>query len=282
MAVDANAVISGITKIAALPDVAVKFNDAIQNPLTSNQDLENIISEDSALASRVLRISNSAIYSFPSKIDTISKALNIIGQNEVRDIIFACSIINSFKNVPETSLNMEQFWRHNLAVAVASRLIASLRRENNVERYFLAGLLHDLGRLILLVERPGIMGKVFASFEASGGYLYAEEKKEMGFCHSDIAALLLKKWRFPKAIIESVRYHHNPSSAGEYIIPAGIVHIADIIAHAVKLGESGERNVPILDEKAWGFVAVDIDDIDYIFDQLCIQYEEAVKYILGE
>ena len=282
MSVDANSIISGITKIASLPEVAIKFNDAIQDPLTSNHDLENIISEDSALASRVLRIANSAIYNFPSKIDTIANALNIIGQNEVRDIIFSCSIINSFKNIPEINLNMEQFWRHNLAVAVTSRLIATLRHENNVERYFLAGLLHDLGRLILLIERPNMMADVFTNFNTSGEYLYSEEKEVFGFSHSDIGSLLLKKWKFPKAIIESVRYHHNPSNAGEYLIPAGIVHIADIIAHGVSLGDSGEKCVPVLDENAWKSLSIDSTDIDYILEQLCIQYEEAVKYILGE
>jgi len=282
MSTDPQQIIAGLTSIASLPAVAMKFSDAIKHPLTSNQDLENIIAEDSALATRVLKIANSAMYSFPSQIDSIAKALSIIGQNQVKDIVFACSVMSSFQNVPYGTLSMEQFWRHSLAVGVAARIIATLRREENVERYFLGGLLHDLGRLILLMERANMMGEVFENLGVSGGYLYKEEKRVFGFDHSLIGGLLIESWKFPASLVNAIQFHHNPSSAGEYIKSASIVHIADIIVHALRLGESGEENVPVLDENAWDFVGIDIDDVDYIFDQLDVQYTESVKYMLGE
>lgn len=279
---DPEKIIAGLTKVAALPAVALKFSEAIQNPMTTNQDLENIISEDSALASRVLRISNSAMFNFPSKIDTVSKAISIIGQQQVHDIILACSLIKIFGQIDQDLIDMEQFWRHNLAVAAASRVIAAIRRENNIERFFIAGLLHDIGRLVLLSERTSKMNVVLESCRDDEKFIYAEEKNIFGFDHAYLGALLLKKWQLPAILANAVQYHHSPSLSSGFTIEAGIVHVADIIAHALNYGASGEHYVPMIDAKVWGSIDIDINNLDMILEQVHVQYNEAVKYILHD
>jgi len=119
VALDAERIVTNVLKVAALPAVAMKFSEAIQNPLTSNKDLENIVSEDSALAAKVLMIANSALFNFPSKIDTISKAITIIGQKQLSDIILSCSIVAMFKDIPQDVIDMDMFWKHSIAVATA-------------------------------------------------------------------------------------------------------------------------------------------------------------------
>ena len=280
MKTDPETIVARVMKVASLPAVALKFSEAIDDPLSTNQDLENIISDDSALASRILRIANSALYNFPTKIDTISKALSIIGQKQVNDIILSCSIINAFGKISQNFINMEQFWRHNLAVASAARVIASLRREHNIEVYFVAGLLHDIGRLVLLTERTTTMNQGFESVESEKKFIYQKEREFLGFDHAHIGSLLMKKWKLPPVLWNTIKYHHVPSQASGYQVEAGIVHLADIIAHGLELGASGEKYVPSMDKKIWGMLDMDINLVPIAVDQVYVQYEEAVKYML--
>ena len=281
MSVDPERLVNKILKVAALPKVVLKFNEAIQNPVTTNHDLENIISEDTALASRLLRIANSAMYNFPSKIETIDKAITIIGHQQMNEIILGCSIIKLFQNIPQEIVNMEQFWEHSLAVATASRIIASYRREQNIEKHFTSGLLHDIGRLIILIELPKQTEEIINKARTEDLLLVDVEKGVLGFDHAKLGAMLLKKWKLPERLVSSVYYHHMPNISPGNIVDPAIVHIADIICHAVQYGSSGEMFVPRLQNKAWESLNISSDTLPSLMEQLEVQHKEAVKHILG-
>lgn len=281
MALDAERIVTNVLKVAALPAVALKFSEAIKNPLTSNHDLENIVSEDSALAAKVLMIANSALYNFPSKIDTISKAITIIGHKQLNEIILSCSIVAMFKDIPQDVIDMDLFWRHSIAVATVSRILASYRHEQNIERFFTAGLLHDIGKLIIFVEAPKYAVEVITKCSATNELMFKVEKEILGFDHAKLGAMLLKKWKLPEDIVAAVYYHHMPSISSGDIIGPGIVHTADIITHALQFGSSGESFVPTLNEKAWNTLDLDVEILGSVIEQLNVQHTEAVKYILG-
>ena len=281
MALDAERIVTSVLKVAALPAVAMKFSEAIRDPLTSNNDLENIISEDSALASKVLMLSNSALYNFPSKIDTISKAITIVGHKQLNELILSCSIVEMFKDIPQDVINMDMFWRHNIAVATTARILASYRREQNIEKFFTAGLLHDIGKLILFVEAPQYATEVIKQHAENNELMHKVEKNVMGFDHAKLGAMLLKKWKLPDDVVSSVYYHHMPSVCLGDIVGPSIVHIADIISHSLQFGSSGERFVPTLNEKAWKALDLDVDILSSVIEQLNVQHAEAVKFILG-
>jgi len=274
--------ISKTLKVAALPAVAMKFSEVINNPVTTNVELEKIISEDSALASRLLGIANSALYNFPSEIDTIKQAITIIGQKQLNDIILSCSIVNMFDGISQDVVDMKQFWEHSIAVATTSRLLSFYRRETNIERSFTAGLLHDIGRLILLIELPVKSKEILTECAESNSLLHTIESNILGFDHAQLGGLLLQKWKLPERIISSVAYHHSPSTTKGDIVGPSIIHIADIICHTLKLGSTGERYIPKLKPKAWDAIGLNTDVIVQLIEQLDIQYYEAVKYILGE
>ncbi len=279
---DPHKIVSGIVKVAALPMVYVKLSEALKNPKTSNKDLEVILSEDAALASRVLRLVNSALYSFPSRIDTISRAVTIMGQQQLHDIVLACSFINLFNKLPQDIVNMESFWRHSIACGIASRIVAVLRREQNVERFFIAGLLHDIGRLILYMELPEQAQSILLRAREEGELLYKTEHAALGFHHAMLGALLLKHWKLPDSLVEAVACHHAPKTARRYKVEASIVHLADIICHVMQLGTSGECFVPALDQAAWSLVDIQEDAVPNLLDQLGVQSTEAVTFIMGE
>ena len=281
MALDAERIVTNVLKVAALPAVALKFSEAIKDPLTSNNDLENIVSEDSALAAKVLMIANSALYNFPSKIDTISKAITIIGHKQISEIILSCSIVAMFKDIPQDVIDMDMFWRHSIAVATASRILATSRHEQNVEKYFTAGLLHDIGKLILYVEAPKYMAEILSKSTESNDLMHKVEKEILGFDHAKIGAMLLKKWKLPDEIVANVYYHHMPTIASGNIVGPSIVHIADIISHALQFGTTGEKFVPTLNGKAWDALDLDVEILSPVIEQLNVQHAEAVKFILG-
>ena len=281
MALDAERIVTNVLKVAALPAVAVKFSEAIRDPLTSNQDLENIVSEDSALAAKVLMIANSALYNFPSKIDTISNAITIIGHKQLSEIILSCSIVAMFKDIPQDVIDMEQFWRHSISVATAARILAASRREQNIEKFFTAGLLHDIGKLIIFVEAPKYALEVISQCHAKKELMYKVEQDVLGFDHAKLGAMLLKKWKLPDSVVSAVYYHHMPSVSSGDIIAPGIIHIADMITHALQFGSSGEEFVPTLNEKAWEALDLDVEILGPLIEQLNVQHNEAVKYILG-
>ena len=281
MALDAERIVMNVLKVAALPAVAIKFSEAIKDPLTSNQDLENIVSEDSALAAKVLMISNSALFNFPSKIDTISKAITIIGHKQLSEIILSCSIVAMFKNIPQDVIDMDMFWRHSIAVATTARILASSRHEQNIEKFFTAGLLHDIGKLILFVEAPKYALEVITKSAETNELMHKVEKDIIGFDHAKLGSMLLKKWKLPDEIVSSVYYHHIPTVSSGDIVGPSIIHIADIISHSLQYGSSGEKFVPALNEKAWSSLDLDIDILGFVVEQLNVQHTEAVKFILG-
>jgi len=281
MALDAERIVTNVLKVAALPAVALKFSEAIKDPLTSNQDLENIVSEDSALAAKVLMIANSALFNFPSKIDTISNSITIIGHKQLSEIILSCSIVTMFKDIPQDVIDMDMFWRHSIAVATAARILAASRHEQNIERFFTAGLLHDIGKLILFVEAPKYVAEVLEKCVDKNKLMHIVEKEILGFDHAKLGAMLLKKWKLPDDVVAPVYYHHMPSVSSGGIIAPAIIHVADIITHALQFGSSGEKFVPTLNEKAWNALDLDVEILGAVVEQLNVQHKEAVKYILG-
>ena len=158
MSVTAEELVKRTLNVASLPTLYTKVDEAI-NRQASGQLIVDLISEDTAMSARLLKFVNSAMFNFPKRIDTVSQAIAIIGTQQLRALILASSVMAMFKDIPADLIDMESFWRHSVAVGTTARVIASLRRDSNIEYYFLAGLLHDIGRLILFKEKPQVMAQ---------------------------------------------------------------------------------------------------------------------------
>jgi len=268
--------------LSSLPTIYTRLNEAVSNPWSSNRDIAGIISEDAGLAARLLRIANSAFYGFPSKIDTITRAVTVIGTQQLRDLALATSVINMFADMPNEVVSMESFWQHSIACGVTARILASYRREPNVERFFVAGLLHDVGRLIIYSKMPDIACQALEDSQSKNALLYEIEKEIMGFDHADVGGLLLRQWKIPENTVNAVAFHHKPSAIGEFQMDVSIVHIADIITNALQIGSSGEICVPSMDPNAWMQINLPKSILSPSISELKRQYDEAVKFVLPE
>ena len=237
-------------KLPEIPSTVFELNEVITNPLASADDIAMVVSKSPSLAAILLKIVNSPVYAFPAKIDTISRAVTLIGTQEISGLALGISAISIFKDIPEDMIDMHLFLKHSLACGIISRVLCAYKNITQTEQLFVSGLLHDIGRLILYKYYPEQAKKILIRAENSKELLHQEEKKGIGCKHTDIGKDLLKKWKIPFSIENNVFYHHNPSRANNQT-HATIVHLADIIAHSLEIGTSGERFVPNFDHKAF-------------------------------
>ncbi len=248
--IDPNRLIRDNIELPSLPVIFNQINEAIRDPRTSAAHVANIIGKDASLSARLLKIANSAFYSFPSKIDTISRAVAIIGTKQLSSVALGTCALNMFKDIPSDLINMRSFWEHSIACGIISRIIASHKNNNTTERLFLAGLLHDIGRLTIFKYLPAQAKEALIIAKQTNGLLYEVEEQAMGFSHALMGGMLMKEWKLPVTLEDSARHHHAIEESQTPLEPA-VVHLSDIITNALEIGTSGEQFVPPLDTKAW-------------------------------
>ena len=237
-------------KLPSLPVIFSQINEAISDPKSSATHVANIINKDSSLSARLLKIVNSALYGFPSRIDTISRAVAIIGTKQLSILALGTSALAVFKDIPSDLLDMRLFWKHSIACGIIARIIASYKNDKMTERFFLAGLLHDIGRLIMLKYLPLQAKEALLRAKRTNRLLCTTEEEVTGFNHAAIGSILVKEWKLPATLENAIRYHHNCSECKISLEPA-VVHLSDIITNALGIGTSGEQFVPSLNTKAW-------------------------------
>ncbi|MFP4682151.1 MAG: HDOD domain-containing protein [Ectothiorhodospira sp.] len=266
--------------LGTLADLYHRIQAVIDDPTSSLDTMARIIGADPALSARLLRIANSGLYQFPSRVDSIAHAIGIIGTQQVRDLVLAATLIQHFQRIPVSGVDMASFWRHSIGCALLARSVAFFRREANVERAYVAGLLHDIGRLILFMHLEDLTTRVLEARDRSGDLLYRVESRELGFDHTQLGAALLERWRLPPVLTEPVRHHHTPDEARRYPMETAMVHLADSMAHALRLGTSGERFVPPVDETAWHRLALPESALEQIAVQTDRHYQQALEVFL--
>ena len=275
----ARELVNGALEVPSLPMIFTRIDESVNNPRSSLADIGKIISEDSSLTARLLKIVNSAFYSFPSKIETISRAVTIVGTQQLRDLALATSVMKLFQGIPPEQMDMEAFWKHSIGCGVTARVLATYRREANVERFFVAGILHDIGRLILCMKDPDWMKMAITRCRNNDELLFKIEYEELGFDHAAVGRVLLQNWKLPASLEETVAFHHNPEAATRYPIEAAIIHVADVISHVLQLGNSGERFVPPLSSNAWERLQMTPSQLASLCEQVDRQYQEATEWV---
>ena len=254
-----------------IPSIVFELNEVIANPLSSAEDIAQVVHRSPSLTALLLKIVNSPFYGFPSKIDKISLAVTLIGTREISGLALGISIISQFNNIPKEILSMYSFLRHSLACGIISRILAAHKSIPQTEQLFVSGLLHDLGRLILYSYFPEESLNILGRARLSDKLLYQQETDYLGCNHTHLVKQLLQQWKLPMVLENNVFYHHNPSEA-QQPIPATLVHLADVITNSLGIGTSGERYVPPLDNAAWENLGLSPTCFDVVVKQATHQY----------
>jgi putative nucleotidyltransferase with HDIG domain len=254
-----------------------EIEQALQSPQCNLSTIGDAIQKDPDLTARLLRLANSPFFGFANRLSTVAEAVSLLGIQQIQDMIVASSVLDQFKGVPDILVNKDSFWRHSLAVGITARLLAMERRLPKPDKFFVAGLLHDVGRLVLLSQSAEWAEKVFELYQSEKILLRDAEKKILGYDHQQIAAELLQSWSYPNALVQAVAFHHTPNQSVARL-DAAVVHIADHLVNAMGLGSSGEQRISPLDEKAWATLGLSTEILARLVeavDEQILAVEEA-------
>ena len=225
------------------PQVTTKLMQVVSDTKAQAKDVSKIIESDQSLATRILRQVNSPFYGFSGRISTIQHAVVIMGFDAVKNLATGFSIAKMSRKKNSTILNEEKFWEHSLGVAIGARSIAKEIKYPCPEELFLAGLLHDIGKLILSDNLPGEYIKVLKLAEEKEEEIYQSEKNMFKVSHAEVGEWFTKENRFPPLLRACVKYHHTPSSqsSGEFIKAVKTIYLADRLCKLQKIGWAGDN-----------------------------------------
>ncbi len=276
LAVDA--LIDEVNDLLSLPDAAIRLNSLLAEPDATTAQIAEVVGLDAALAARVLRAVNSAYFGLRSRVDTISKAITMIGTSELHSLVLATSAAQAFKNISCKLIDMESFWQHSVRAALAARGFSETAMSRHRERIFLAALMHDIGKLVLYHQLPAESTRILEAVQA-GRPQEATELEVLGYTHADVGAALLERWNLPASLVVPVRYHHRYAEAPEFARESALIHLGSQVAHLMDK-ERGEE-APVLEgaEDAWsqaGCMASELESVMIDVDMHWLQVIEIV------
>lgn len=274
-------IVTNVRSIFSLPDVVIRINDLIDFGDVSNTELEQLILSDPALTAKLLKFANSAYFGFSGKVETVLKAIAIIGHKELRNLVIATSVTSTFKGIPSDLIDMDTFWNHSVTCGVTARLLAT--SVDSRERFFIAGLLHGVGRLILFSQYPKESAKILSYLSQGEDAAIHEERKIFGFTHAQLGAELLKQWKLPPNIWKMVEYQFEPMQNAQYQYDASTlcaaVNIANYIHPCTNQRIDIEETIPDRAFKAWNFLGLSAEIVESVITVAKLQVIEVFNAI---
>ncbi len=250
-ALDPRSLVRGLVRLVSLPDVVVRVNELMDDPRSTTADIGQLVGRDTGLSARLLKIVNSAFYGFPSRVETISRAITIIGTHDLRNLLLATTAVRMFARIPSELIDTGSFWRHSVYCGLVGRSLAAKCNVLHSERLFVAGLLHDVGKLIICNRLPDVARDAYLIADGDPVALLAVERELLGFDHADVGGELLLAWNLPPALQQAVALHHRPAEAGEYTLEPAIVHLADAIADMAEHDIPVDEKLGLIDPTVW-------------------------------
>ncbi len=258
-------------ELISLPDVYLQLRNVIYSPNTTMSDVAQIIVHDPAITARLLKIVNSSFFGFPSKVDTVTHAINLLGTQQVHDLVLATVVIDSFSGFANDSLNIYDFWFNSVHCAVTARLLAYYCENLDTERPFIAGLLHKIGHLITYQAMPekSCLAQQLATQKNID--LYLAERELLGFDYAQVGAKLMHEWKLPSSLQEMTEFHIEPEKATEFKLETAIIHIASVIT------QNSIAQIPVSPETlavnpiCWEITGLSVDDMAEIKSEVDLQ-----------
>jgi putative nucleotidyltransferase with HDIG domain len=228
-------IIQDLGQIPTMPTIAAKVMQIVNDPHSSAEDVAKFISRDVALTSKVLRLANSAFYGIPRTISSVNSAIVILGFNTIRSLVLSASVLKVFPQKPGlASFDRKAFWKHSFMVGIASRMVAQIYRKRklvDMETAFSAGLLHDIGKIILEQFSNDDYVPVLKAAKEKNLPLFMVEKSILGMSHADVSGMLVDKWQMPNELKGPIVNHHSPLDDKTCQEMASIVHYANHLCH---------------------------------------------------
>ena len=271
------------TDLVAFSPVALKLSQVIDDKTSSAETISEIIKQDVALTTNILRLANSPFYGFSQDISSIGEAVSRVGTTEVFQLALSISARETFPGIPEKLISMEDFWSHSILCAYASQELITTFNLSTSGSIYAAGLLHDIGQLILFENRPEqateVLERCLGTYEESDQS--DVENEVFGFTHADVGLELARMWNFPPLLQECIAFHHRPNLANKFEHEARIINMSNVLAVLVEIQSHNLNDAFPIDDSLREAFNKNLSDIGAVCRRIEEKYNQNKHVILG-
>lgn len=272
-------IVARLQDLPSLPAVVMELLTSIDQEDVDISVLAKKVSHDQALTAKTLRLANSSAFGLQVKVTTIQQAITFLGFQTTRNLITAAAVTGCFAAGQCAGFNDKAFWRHSIATAACARVLARRMRFNQ-DYAFTAGLLHDIGRLVLVTTYPQRYSEALAWRSEHDCELIEAERAVLGVDHVAAGAALAEHWNFSDTMRLAIAWHHEPQQAGAGFL-ATIIHVANAIAHALDLARDEDDLVPQVSAVAWTALGLSEEAYLHVFRETELQFEEIATVLMA-
>lgn len=253
MGINIQELVNDAGKLVSFPDVYIRLEALMQDERFSLDDVEKFIRQDPGLTLQLLKVANSPFYGLSYKVDSITQAITILGAKQLKQLVLTSSASKMLTGIPNDLFRMEDFWNHSVLCGLAAQYLANQCRDIEGDFAFVAGLLHDIGQLILFNKLPGQtrVALELTMDKTEKIELYQAEQRLFGFDHAELGGELMRTWHLPERLQEAVACHHRPDKAKLYPVEAAIIYLANYIAAMVSVNDISKTKIQQIDTIAW-------------------------------
>ena len=274
---------SNVVNLVSFPDVAFRIEEKLADENSSIGEIAKVIEVDPAVSAALLRLANSASYGACGQVSSVSRAVMVVGLRDLRDLTYCICAAQATRGLENDIISVEDFWRHSLYCAVGARLIASVARCQADGSPFTAGLLHDIGQLVMYHQDPDASR---AALEVlvdlyDGTDDFCAERDVFHYDHAAVGAALAERWNLPSAITRCIRYHHEPYSADEVSETLLMVHIANSLAVLVELDSVNFNDAPPIDDRALDSLGLARNRLLAMVDDIKAESDDLVRVFVN-
>jgi HD-like signal output (HDOD) protein len=278
-------IIQHIDKLPAFSSTVSKIMLLANNPKASPGDLIQAISLDPLMTTKVLGLINSAYFSMREKVVSLKRAVIMLGFNTIKNVAIGSAVVSSIKMRNNYRwFTGDQFWEHSLGVGIAAKIIASKTgvSAQDQDEYFIAGLLHDIGKVVFIMHNPDEHANISASAFEPGTRKTELEAKEFGIDHAELGGLVGKKWDLPPSLLEPIRFHHTLAPTGNPVFDKVVaaVHVSDFICNEREIGIKNRRGIEqYMVGDALKVLSIAEKDVANMFSELEKKVEDAKVFL---
>jgi len=276
------ALLDNVEGLVSPPGVCLRLFELIHAPTTGVKDIAAVVGVDPNLTTRLLRLANSSFYNFARKIDTISRAVAVIGTAELYQLVLSVSAVKTFSSIPNELGKMDTFWRRSVYTGLLARALAIRINVLHPERLFVSGLMHDIGSLVLYHQRPDAMRDILLVAEGDEEVLYQAELDTFRLNHATVAGYLMEQWQLPEELIDAVTWHHQPERAEKARMEAHILYLANHMVNESEQGNfMGSPRADIqLPQALLDVIGLQEDELFFAFEEAAEQFPATIQALV--
>lgn len=270
-----------IDDFPTLPTIYTQLMEVMSDRRSTIETVASVIEKDQSSVVKILKTVNSSIYGMNKKVDNIKDAIFYIGFQEVKNLVFSLSMIDMFKNRKKVSFfNIVDFWKHSIATGVITRLLGKTLGVKKLDNYFISGIIHDIGKLYYVYNKQDEYAETISKMIANNDTILNAEQRYMGSDHCRTGWEIARKWELPESLANSILYHPYGTIDGKYDQLVACVHLGNIIARAMDLGNAGDIYVPKPNPAIWDKMDLAKDALSSLEDEIMRNYNDSISILM--